>query len=269
MVTLVNRAKVATATTGTGAITLGAAESGYQTFADAGVVDADVVRYVIEDGADWEIGTGTYSSTGPTQTRTLTESSTGSLLNLSGSAVVYVTAAGQDIVQPSDLATVATTGAYTDLSGLPTLYTDASVDTHLNTGTASAGEVLSWTGSDYDWVPPPSALGSTWTNVASLRNFNTSYQNTSSVSRAVSLTSVGFSTDAGRGADLELEISTNNSSWITLARSFITLVNSSQEPTGDYFVATHQQLFAIVPPNQYYRVIAGGSPSKQAWTELL
>jgi hypothetical protein len=26
------------------------------------------------------------------------------------------------------------------------------VDAHLNTGTASSGEVLSWTGSDYDWV---------------------------------------------------------------------------------------------------------------------
>jgi len=26
------------------------------------------------------------------------------------------------------------------------------VDTHLNTGTASSGEVLSWTGSDYDWI---------------------------------------------------------------------------------------------------------------------
>ena len=31
-------------------------------------------------------------------------------------------------------------------------YTDASVNTHLNTATASASQVLSWTGSDYDWV---------------------------------------------------------------------------------------------------------------------
>jgi hypothetical protein len=34
----------------------------------------------------------------------------------------------------------------------PTLYSDASVDTHLNTGTAGTGEVLSWNGTDYDWV---------------------------------------------------------------------------------------------------------------------
>ena len=31
-------------------------------------------------------------------------------------------------------------------------YSNADVDNHLNTGTANANEVLSWTGSDYDWV---------------------------------------------------------------------------------------------------------------------
>jgi hypothetical protein len=31
-------------------------------------------------------------------------------------------------------------------------YANSDVDTHLNTSTASSGEVLSWNGSDYDWV---------------------------------------------------------------------------------------------------------------------
>ena len=33
-----------------------------------------------------------------------------------------------------------------------TSYTDTDVDAHLNTSTASTGEVLSWTGTDYDWI---------------------------------------------------------------------------------------------------------------------
>ena len=35
---------------------------------------------------------------------------------------------------------------------VPDYYTDADVDTHLNTGTATTGQILSWTGSDYDWI---------------------------------------------------------------------------------------------------------------------
>jgi hypothetical protein len=35
---------------------------------------------------------------------------------------------------------------------IPAAYTDADVDAHLNTSSAGNNEVLSWTGSDYDWV---------------------------------------------------------------------------------------------------------------------
>jgi hypothetical protein len=98
---LVNRAKMTTATTGTGTLTLGSAVDGYQSFAAAGVSDGDSVSYAIEDGSNWEIGTGIYSSTGPTLTRSVSESSNAdAAIALSGDAVVYVTARGEDILSP-------------------------------------------------------------------------------------------------------------------------------------------------------------------------
>jgi len=101
MTKLVNRAKVSTPTIGTGTLTLGVAVDGFQDAAAAGVVNGDVVRYVIEDDVAWEIGLGTYSSTGPLLTRGSIESSNSdNPLNLTGNAVVFFTAAAADIQQP-------------------------------------------------------------------------------------------------------------------------------------------------------------------------
>lgn len=98
MVKLVNRAKMATTTTGTGPITLGSVPDGFQSFAAAGVLDGESVRYVLVEGNAWEIGVGVCTNSGTTMSRTPSESSNaGSALNLAGSAEVFIAATAADV----------------------------------------------------------------------------------------------------------------------------------------------------------------------------
>lgn len=84
-----NRIKQATATTGTGSVTLGAADSGYATVA-GNIPDGTETPYTITEGATWETGYGTVSSSGTILSRTLLDSSSGSLISLAGAAKVMV-----------------------------------------------------------------------------------------------------------------------------------------------------------------------------------
>ena len=112
MATFVNRAKMLTATTGTGTITLGSADAGYQSFTASGVGDGEIVRYVIEDSNDWEIGSGTYTASGTTLSRTVSESSNaGSAITLTGQAKVFLTILAEDLSDTLDYGLI--TGAVT------------------------------------------------------------------------------------------------------------------------------------------------------------
>lgn len=136
---LADRVKATTATTGTGTIALGAAVAGYQAFDSAYPADR-LVSYVIEDGAAWETGIGTFAKAGNTLTRTTMDaSSTGAKLNLSGSATVGVAFLSRDNVAdwPFFEATfdgeVAATGNSFARAMLNTLVTDTHAGFNLST----------------------------------------------------------------------------------------------------------------------------------------
>ena len=62
-----DRVKESSTTTGSGSYTLSGAEDGFQTFAAIG--DGNTTYYAATDGTDWEVGVGTYTSSGTTLSR--------------------------------------------------------------------------------------------------------------------------------------------------------------------------------------------------------
>lgn len=87
-----DRVKETTTTTGTGTITLAGAVSGFQAFSAIG--DGNTTYYTIAGGSEWEVGVGTYTSSGTTLSRDviLESSNSGSAVNFSaGVKDVFVT----------------------------------------------------------------------------------------------------------------------------------------------------------------------------------
>ena len=86
-----DRVKVTTATTGTGTLTLGSAETDFQAFSVIG--DGNQTYYAIKSDAGWEVGIGTYTHSGTTLSRdTILESSnSGSAVSLTGTSTVFTT----------------------------------------------------------------------------------------------------------------------------------------------------------------------------------
>jgi hypothetical protein len=135
---LADRVKETTTTTGTGTYTLGGAVAGFQSFAIVG--DTNTTYYAITDGTSWEVGVGTYTSSGTTLARTtiLASSNSNNAVNWSaGSKEIFVTyPAGKSV--------------YLDESGNLTL-----------TGTLSLGDNLLVRPLLQDYAVEGSAIGNT------------------------------------------------------------------------------------------------------------
>lgn len=91
---LADRVKETTTTTGTGTVTLAGASSGFQSFTAIGDGNSTYYTIAASVGTEWEVGIGTYTSSGTTLSRdtVLSSSNSGSLVNFSaGTKDVFVT----------------------------------------------------------------------------------------------------------------------------------------------------------------------------------
>ena len=133
-----DRVKETTATTGTGTVTLGGALAGYQTFSSA-VGNGNTCYYALQivdsngnpTGA-WEVGSGTYTSSGNTLSRTLIASSTGSLISLTGSTQIWLDQPAAAIVvgQPAFQAYMSSNQSLTSATATKLTYNTKVFDTN-------------------------------------------------------------------------------------------------------------------------------------------
>lgn len=128
-----DRVRETTTTTGTGTISLGGAVSGYQAFSTIG--DGNQTYYTIVGGTQWEVGVGTYSSSGNTLARTtLISSSTGSAIDFaSGTKDVFVGLPAEKAVE-TDTAQALTNKTITAIANFETKTTTSANAINLSNG---------------------------------------------------------------------------------------------------------------------------------------
>lgn len=152
---LADRVKETTTTSGTGAISFGGAVNGFVAFGSV-LSNGDTTYYTISDGNAWEVGLGTYNTSGNTLTRTdanvLQSTNSDNRINLSGnSADVFITL-------PADKAVALNVDDELVIDGVTYLNATANRFSYLVSGSTqsvfqgvdSAGNTLSFSGNKLD-----------------------------------------------------------------------------------------------------------------------
>lgn len=103
---ILDRVKETTSTNGTGTLSLSGALSGFQSFSNVG--NGNTTYYTIESGVDWEVGIGTYTSTGSTLSRdtVLASSASGAKISVVSGAFVWGDYPADRLVSTDNTATL-------------------------------------------------------------------------------------------------------------------------------------------------------------------
>jgi len=97
------------------------------------------------------ITSGSFNSGTGDLTLTRSDATTAATISLDGRYLTSYTVTESDVTQHQAALSI-TQSQISDLAH----YSNSDVDSHLNTGTALGSQILSWTGTDYDWVAQPS-----------------------------------------------------------------------------------------------------------------
>ena len=142
--TIADRVRETTTTTGTGTITLGGAVGNFETFT-SNLSDGDTTYYAIVDAnnSDFEVGLGTFASSGTTLARTtvIASSNSNSAVNLSsGSKDVFITLPASKMI-------------FQDASGNVTIPGDLTVSgDDITMGTNTSGNLLIADGTNFNSI---------------------------------------------------------------------------------------------------------------------
>ena len=130
-----DRVQETTTTTGTGAVSLGGAVTTFVTFSSV-MANADTTYYAIISSTDWEVGLGTYATSGNTLARTTVyaSSNAGAAVNFAaGTKYVYVDALADRILMKDANNTIASPTFSGAIAGTPSVATSSSLASQIVT----------------------------------------------------------------------------------------------------------------------------------------
>jgi len=243
-----DRVQETTTTTGTGAVSLGGAVTNFVAFS-AVMANADTTYYAIISSTDWEVGLGTYATSGNTLTRTTVyaSSNAGAAVNFAaGTKYVYVDAAADRILMKDANNTIASPTFSGTLAGTPSVSTSSSLASQIvtvNLGTfantyTSPTNGASGTGSvaTVTWVTALAVAPAIGSQVTIVGMTPTGYNGTYTVT-ASTTTSVSFANATSGGVSVQGTIFLTD--WAPVySQTFSVAVSSTLWSAAGYVTAS-------------------------------